>query len=656
MKKLFLLIVLLSFSWVSQAQIRKFINEKKGLSIGRFTENDTIPDKFIDVTILGKTHFTDYKIISFLNDTTYVDTTLTIQKEYRHNFMLKDNFELMPFGNMGQTFTKLGYNFNNVGLFPILGATAKRFSFYSVKDINYYRVPTPTTIFTHKTGFQQGQMLNTLLTMNTSERLNFSLAFKGLRSLGFYRNELSSHGHFTYTINYRTENNKYTIRGHMVAQDLINNENGGIVDEAIPAFESGDPQFTQRSRLDVNLSNAKSVLRANRYYFEQDYKLWQKQDTVAKTRSYLRIGHVYNYQLSHYEFSQSNVSTSFFGVADRKIDDKLIFKKRYNQLFVGLKAPIVLGEVTFKLENYNYNYSYSADTTVVTTVLPAQLKGNSVAIGGTWKAQLKGFSLNADVSNILTGKLSGNRIKADALFKKDSAYSLTAGVLLVSKSPNFNFLLNRSAFDAYNWQNDFKNERIKNIHFSIKTEKYGTIEAQFSNIDNYTFFGLSDAITLQTKPEQALNKVSYFKIKVSKEFRKGKFALDNTLMFNNISSGSDVFRAPSFVTRNTLYYSDFFFEGKPLYLQMGIIFKYFTEFYANNFNPLLNEFSLQNNTKIGGFPMFDFFINAQIQRTRLFLKVEHLNSGFTGYNFYSAPNYPFRDLSVRFGLVWNFFI
>ena len=653
MKKKILLFALIGFTWASQAQVNPLLKDDT-ISNGRFNERDTLPDKFIAVKILGKTHFKDYKIISYFNDTTYVDTTLTIQKEYKHNFRLKDDFELMPFGNMGQTFNRLGYNFNSEGLFPILGATAKRFDFYTVEDINYYRVPTPTTIFSHKTGFQQGQMLNTLLTMNTSERLNFSLAFKGLRSLGFYRNELSSHGQFTFTINYETENDKYSIRGHMVSQDLINNENGGIVDSDISNFESGDPQFTQRSRIDVNLENATSVLRANRYYFEHDYKLWQKKDTVNHTSSHLRVGHVLNYQLSHYEFNQS-ISTAFFGDASGIIKDKLLFKKTYNQLFVALKAPIVLGEVAFKLENYNYDYGHTPDTTN-TNLSPVNLKGNTVAIGGTWKAQLKHFYLNADVSNILTGPLSGNRLKAEAILKKDSVYNISAGVLIASKSPNFNYLLYQSAYNAYNWQNDFKNERYKNIHFSAKTTKYGSVEAQFTNIENYTFFGLPDATTLQTTPEQASESVSYFKIKVSKEFKKGKFALTNTIMFNNVSSGSTVFRVPSFVTRNTISYSNYFFEGKPLFLQMGVTLKYFSEYYANSFNPLLNEFSIQNDTKIGAFPLVDFFMNAQIQRTRLFLKVEHLNSGFTGYNFYSAPNYPFRDLSVRFGLVWNFFI
>jgi len=656
MKKIIFLCVVIGFSWHTQAQVGNMLQRRGGYQNGRFNENDTISDKFIDVKILGKTKFTDYKIISYFNDTTYVDTTLTIAKDYKHSYNLKDNFELMPFENMGQTSTRLGYDFNDVNKYPILGATAKLFDFYSVKDINYYSVPTPTTIFTHKTGFQQGQMLNSLLTMNTSRRLNFSLDYKGLRSLGFYRNELSSHGHVKLTLSYRTKNNKYSIRGHIVNQDLINNENGGLKNSEIVNFESNNPQFKQRSRFDVNLNGAVSVLRTNRYYFKQDYKLWQKQDSITKNKSYLSIGHVYNYQLSHYEFNQSSAATDIFGAATGSIADKLILKKIYNKIFIGLKAPIVLGKVTANLENYHYDYGYTQDTTVLTTTYGNNLKGNSIAFGGSWRAHLKGFYLNADASNILAGPLSGNRLKADAILKKDSLYSLTAGVLIVSKSPNFNFLLYRSAYNAYNWENNFKNERIKNIHASINTKKYGKIQAQFNNITNYTYFGLPDITTGQTKPEQAGNKVSYLKIKIHKEFKKGKFALDNTFMFNNVSSGSALFRVPTWSTRNTLYYSAYAFKGKPLFFQTGITFRYFNKFYANNFNPLLNEFSLQNNTKIGGFPIMDFFINAQIQRTRLFLKVEHFNASFTGYNYYSAPNYPYRDLSVRFGLVWNFFI
>jgi hypothetical protein len=90
-------------------------------------------------------------------------------------------------------------------------------------------------------------------------------------------------------------------------------------------------------------------------------------------------------------------------------------------------------------------------------------------------------------------------------------------------------------------------------------------------------------------------------------------------------------------------------------LQIGVTANYFTKYYANDYNPLLGEFYVQNETKIGGFPLLDFFVNARIRQTRLFLKAEHFNSSMSGYNYYSAPNYPYRDFMIRFGLEWNFF-
>jgi hypothetical protein len=90
-------------------------------------------------------------------------------------------------------------------------------------------------------------------------------------------------------------------------------------------------------------------------------------------------------------------------------------------------------------------------------------------------------------------------------------------------------------------------------------------------------------------------------------------------------------------------------------VNIGVTFKYFTKYKANAYNPLLAEFTLQNDEEIG-FPTFDVFINAQVRRTRLYLKVDNVTSGFTEKNYFSAPNYPYRDLTIRFGLVWNWFI
>jgi len=52
----------------------------------------------------------------------------------------------------------------------------------------------------------------------------------------------------------------------------------------------------------------------------------------------------------------------------------------------------------------------------------------------------------------------------------------------------------------------------------------------------------------------------------------------------------------------------------------------------------------------------NFFINAKVRNAGVYLKAEHFNSAWMGNDFYSAPNYPYKDFTVRFGLVWNFFL
>ena len=134
-----------------------------------------------------------YKIVSFKNDTTFVDTTLSIKKDYKFNYLREDNFNLIQFSNVGQTYNTLSEDFSNTETSPLFGARARHFNYMEVSDINYYQVPTPLTELFYKTAFSQGQLLDAFFTVNTSKQFNLSLAYKGLRSLGKYQHILDLH-------------------------------------------------------------------------------------------------------------------------------------------------------------------------------------------------------------------------------------------------------------------------------------------------------------------------------------------------------------------------------------------------------------------------------------------------------------------------------
>ena len=176
----------------------------------------------------------------------------------------------------------------------------------------------------------------------------------------------------------------------------------------------------------------------------------------------------------------------------------------------------------------------------------------------------------------------------------------------------------------------------------------------YASINDYTYFS-RDILDNAVKPFQNSGTINYLKLKVEKDIKFRNFGLLNTILYQNVNDDNKVLNVPQFVTRNTLYYSNNFFN-KALEVQTGITFNYFTAYHMNAYDPVLAEFYTQSQNEYGAFPRFDFFINAKVRQARIFLKAEHFNSAWTGFDYYSAPNYPYRDFVVRFGIVWNFFL
>jgi hypothetical protein len=208
----------------------------------------------------------------------------------------------------------------------------------------------------------------------------------------------------------------------------------------------------------------------------------------------------------------------------------------------------------------------------------------------------------------------------------------------------------------YNWYQTYTTEKSTDFKVSADS-KWMNVKAQFSNYKDKVFFAntsTNDTIQILA-PSQYNKSISYASVQANKEIKYWKLALDNTLLFQTVSQDDAVLNVPKWVTRNSLYFSDYFFE-KALYLQSGITFNYFTKYYANGYNPVVADFFVQQKKQIGDFATYDFFINARVRQTRIFLKAEHFNAAWSATNkFYSAPDYPYRDFIIRFGLVWNFF-
>ena len=588
-----------------------------------------------------------YKIYTLEKDTVFLDTTLSIQKEYKFNMLRKDNFGLLSFANEGQTYNTLDFRLNRNSTFPDFGFKAKHFNYLELDAIKYYSVPTPLSDLYFKTVMEQGQSLDAFLTINTKPNLNFSIAYKGIRSLGKYINSLSSSGNFRFTTSYFTEDKRYILNAHFTGQDILNQENGGITTNA--DFESSEEPYDERAQLEVYFNDAENILKGNRFFIDHSFKL-----SKDNPNSLVFI-HQFNHEYKFFEYTQTTANARFGNSFSNSIYNKTRYNHLYNKIGVAYKTKD-FGNVEFFVDDNKYNYYYNSvvyDNSGNITV-PNAINDRINNIGGTYTYFASNLVAKLLVSNAVTDQSISN-IEAEATYKLNNDYNFKFEYQKLNSLPALNYTLYQSNYVDYNWSNNFKNEKLNQFKISANT-KWLDLSLNYKIINDHLYFENenNDITSLKVKPKQFDNTINYMSFQAKKEIKFWKFALDNTILYQNVDQPNDVVNVPQIVTRNTLYFTDKVFK-KAMQIQTGITFNYFTAYYANDYNPLLGEFYVQNQTKIGGFPMLDFFINAKVRQTRIFLKAEHFNSAFTGYNFYSAPNYPYRDFIVRFGLVWNFF-
>ena len=658
----YILVILYSFPNFGQDfQIPKSPSQE--LDRGGNLQNSSITDSLMSKfgnrsTKLNKNpdaKIQDYLIISRTNDTVAVDTSLTIEKYHKINFLRKDDFDLIPFSNTGVAYNTLSfYGINSIN--PKMGASNKYYSYDSVDDVVYYDLPTPFTELMYRSVFEQGQLLDAVYSVNTSRQFNFSISRKGLRSLGNYQNFISSSSNFKISTNYFSKNKKYRFRTHYTNQKLFSEQNGGINNSDILNFENGNSQFLDRGVFDPNFENAHNEFLGKRFYIDQSYIL-SKRDSISD-RS-LELFNVIFLEEKKYKFQQSS-SDQFFGnsFVSQEINDKILLNSLnlhagvvYNSDFFG-KINLGLRHISDKYSLENFQINEFIDTN-------QKINSKTTFITGEYLKTFSKVELNAKTENYVFGDNKSSIFSSSVIVKLKNNNNLTANYKLLSSAPNYNFLLHRSNYENYNWNNQFDNSITNSISLGLELREIIDLNVDLISVRKHIQFekiinDLADSSQYSILPVQHNGNLDILKFRLARKINFGKFSIDSKLLFQK-SISDDIINIPQIVSRNTFYFSTDMFK-KALFLQTGFGVKIFSKFYMNGYDPLLSELYIQNEKEIGEFPIIDFFINAKIQQTRLYFKFEHFNSSFTGYNYYSAPNYPYRDFSFRFGLVWNFFM
>lgn len=591
---------------------------------------------------------TDYLIISQNRDTTYVDTTLTTQKLYRFNFRRKDDFEHLPLANSGQVINRLSLKPSESTAMPALGFTAKNDQFFQPDEVFYYHVPTPLTEMFFKTTFEQGQSTDVLITANLSPRLNYSIGYRGHRSLGHYQHSLTGMSQLRISARYENPNGRYRMRLQVANQKVEQQENGGLTAASVDDFLNQVPEFEDRARLSVKFEDAINQFTGKRYLLEQDYAVLQSKDSVPVPL--LRLGYRAQTDSQTHTFDQSSQNVLFGNLQENfsDVSDNIHYATQRHDIYAQFEHS-KWGQI----ETYASSLRYEYQTQHTTDDL--SLSESGVAVGGKLRLVSKKLQTKAQLEQTFDNSRLGNMATVDITVPDIKGFRLSGGFRWQQQFPSLTFAHYHSAYQDFTWTTDFKRSTQTMLYGTVAQPILGILTAQFVRLDDYAFFEQDpNPDSMRVLPQQWGQAINLVKIRWDRRQELGKFALETELLYQQTDQDNAPLHIPDFIGRATFLYADHWF-AKAAYMNIGLGAKYFPKYYADAYNPVLSEFVLQREFQIGGTPIVEAFFNMKIKQTRLYLRADHLSALWDGNTKFSAPDYPYRDFVLRFGLVWNFF-
>lgn len=214
------------------------------------------------------------------------------------------------------------------------------------------------------------------------------------------------------------------------------------------------------------------------------------------------------------------------------------------------------------------------------------------------------------------------------------------------------------------WDIDTKKELRQRVEGIITLPSTGTtLTAGVENMKNFCYFvnnGITvtgsdgaSAVTNNIAPAQCSDNVQVISANLQQNLRLGIFHWENDITYQTCSH-KDVLPLPTLTLYTNLYLR--FKIAQVLKTEFGADLKYFTEYEAPDYSPVMNTYMNQNaakKVKVGNYPMVSVYANFDLKRTRFYVMYHHANQSDGRY--FWGPGYPMNPSSIRFGLSWNFY-
>lgn len=644
----YILFILLSLSFAARAQV---VN-KTGIKPQTQKAEDTlvIDSGKKDSLKIFKPTINDYLYQTQFSEKKVFDTVMTFDKTYifsqQNN---KDNFGRIQPANIGSGFNPLVFEVNpeeNLSLLP----SNKSYMIIGANDVKYYDVKTPTATFIYHNAMRNGAALRSTYTQNIGKRFNFALEYMGLRSQGLYRNSLAANNNTIFSGHYVSKSGNYELFAHYLHQNVNNQESGGITEDNL--FMNGDSNYSNRQNAQVSLASSSSQFAYRRYYLSQQFTPFNSEKFPFSIR------HIISHQGNKYYYNQSTPETYWYDAPTDLINGFPLTTKKYSENLSNT-VSLIFNNEKFKLDagvRYQIIKFGVTDIASINSAFPFpnELKENRIGAVGNlqvklWdKIQLNSFLEFSNGSQFKSYLKTTNNLKFEPI--KD--YFVNAKVNFQSAYPSFNYLMNTSVYNNFNYYlENANNQSVMEVGGSVNLKWFKTeIFANYFRIDNYTYFDSS------MSPKQSNNSVNISQIGGEATFSFKKFHLNTRLHFQNTLTNKELLPLPGFIGRANFFYQTQAFK-KAAEIQAGVKVYYFSKFASREYFPVLNEYILPraDSFSIGGQPIADIYINMKVKKMFFFIEGQQIGTVISHNKAYAFPHYPVYDFRLNIGIVWYLF-
>jgi len=572
------------------------------------------------------------------NDIVFNSLDTLPENTHRFNDLAEYDFLIQNLGNLGTAIRNLVWDPDmNTGA----SAGYKSFDrFYTTPDqIKYFDTRSPYTSLSADFGSGGRARTNVLFSLNDSINFNFGFAYNNIRA----DKQLAYLQRGDFQVKSTDWNMFGFLRPKKLPQYLLLfnltqfrheiDEQGGILDPAINPNDTTDI-WDYRDE-NVILDDATSLEKRGGLHIYQQFEL----DSI------FQLYHAATYQeqlVRYYDVYDLNDSDSLLytagisGLANDTINERTTFRVVENE--VGFKG---------RTERFSYTLNYK-NRWLRNEIARTGEQINEVEnyVGGTLRQQItpKVF-LRASAELGLQGNYAVAGNFTSAFF--------VAEYKRVSRLPSF--FERRYVSQQQEWNNDFLNQTSDNFYGELRL-KLGDVLLQpftrFNVISNYIF------LNEQKFAEQAGSEIVLLNPGLNLRWQIGpRLTLKNSLYHTIVSGGSaEKYPAPAWMNTFQLAYRNSLFSGKMM-IQAGIDVHYRSAYFAPAYNPVYQQYHLQNAEELDGFVHADLFFNFKVKNFRFFAKIAHINQGgpFGGDGYLITPLYPGMRRTFDMGVILQFF-